>query len=252
MTAEFIAAALARPARPRLFVRVNGLTTGLIDADLDAIVPARPDAILLPKAEGAAAMVEADAKLAAREAAAGIAGGHVKIVAQAIETVAGIFLAGTFRNSSKRLIGLTWGPEDLMAELGAEANRDADGHLTEPYRLARAILPVRSDRGPRCGDRNRLCRFPQPRRLAKRNRKRAPRRLHGSPCDPSGAGACDQRGVHADARGDRKGARDHHSLRGGTGQRGGRHRGQDVRPPAPRTRQEPVDASRRVPPPAEV
>ena len=34
---------------------------------------------------------------------------------------------------------MTWGPEDLSAELGAEANRDAQGHLTEPYRLARSI-----------------------------------------------------------------------------------------------------------------
>ena len=34
---------------------------------------------------------------------------------------------------------MTWGPEDLSAELGAEANRDADGALTEPYRLARAL-----------------------------------------------------------------------------------------------------------------
>jgi len=34
---------------------------------------------------------------------------------------------------------MTWGPEDLSAELGAEANRDAQGQLTEPYRLARSI-----------------------------------------------------------------------------------------------------------------
>ncbi len=34
---------------------------------------------------------------------------------------------------------MTWGPEDLSAELGAEANRDAQGTLTEPYRFARSI-----------------------------------------------------------------------------------------------------------------
>ena len=136
---SFLQAALTRPARPRLLVRVNALATGLIDADLDAVVPARPDAILLPKAEGGAAIVQADARLAAREAAAGIDNGHIKIVAQAIETAAGIFQIGTFRGASARLIGLTWGPEDLSAELGAEANRDADGRLTEPYRLARSL-----------------------------------------------------------------------------------------------------------------
>jgi len=136
---SFLQAALTRPARPRLLVRVNALATGLTDADLDAVVPARPDAILLPKAEGGAAIVQADARLAAREAAAGIDNGHIKIVAQAIETAAGIFQIGTFRGASVRLIGLTWGPEDLSAELGAEANRDADGRFTEPYRLARSL-----------------------------------------------------------------------------------------------------------------
>jgi citrate lyase subunit beta/citryl-CoA lyase len=137
--AAFIKQASQQAKRPRLIVRVNGLATGLTDDDLDAIVPARPDAILLPKAEGGASVIHADAKLAAREAIAGLDEGHVKIVAQAFETAAGLFAAGSFRGASARLIGLTWGPEDLSAEVGAEANRDADGRLTEPYRLARSI-----------------------------------------------------------------------------------------------------------------
>ena len=137
--AAFLKAAVARPTRPRLLVRVNGLATGLIDADLDAIVPAQPDAILLPKAEGGAAVIHADAKLVAREAISGLVDGHIKIVAQAIETAAGIFQIGTFRGASARLIGMTWGPEDLAAEIGAEANRDSEGRLTEPYRLARSL-----------------------------------------------------------------------------------------------------------------
>ncbi len=137
--AAFLKEATAAPARPRLLVRVNGLATGLTDADLDAVVPARPDAILLPKAEGAASVVHADAKLTAREAIAGLADGHIKILAQAVETAAGFFAAGTFRGASTRLFGLTWGPEDLSAELRAEANRDSGGRLTAPYRLARSV-----------------------------------------------------------------------------------------------------------------
>jgi len=137
--ADFLKAAVGRERRPRLLVRVNAIATGLTDADLDAIVPAAPDAILLPKAEGGASVIHADAKLAAREAIAGLQEGHVKIVAQAIETAAGLFAAGNFRGASARLIGLTWGPEDLSAEIGAESNRDSDGLLTEPYRLARSV-----------------------------------------------------------------------------------------------------------------
>ncbi len=139
LAAAFLAQAVARTPRPRLLVRINGLQTGLADADLDAVVPARPDAIMLPKAEGGAAVTHADAKLAAREATAGLPDGHVKIVAIATETAAALFLAGTYGGASARLVGLTWGAEDLSVELGAEANRDADGRFLDPYRLARAL-----------------------------------------------------------------------------------------------------------------
>lgn len=136
---DFLKSATAEKIRPRLLVRVNGLDTGMIDADLDAIVGGAPDAIVFPKAEGGPTVTHVDAKLTAREAIAGLPTGAIKILAQSVESTAGIFAAGTYKNCSLRLIGMTWGPEDLSAELGAEANRDAQGLLTEPYRLARAI-----------------------------------------------------------------------------------------------------------------
>jgi citrate lyase subunit beta/citryl-CoA lyase len=136
---DFLKSAQSKKGRPRLLVRINGLDTGMTDADLDAVVAGKPDAILFPKAEGGASVTHLDAKLTAREAIAGLPEGSIKILAQSVESAAGFFLAGTFRDSSQRLIGLTWGPEDLSAELGAEANRGADGTLTEPYRLARSI-----------------------------------------------------------------------------------------------------------------
>jgi citrate lyase subunit beta/citryl-CoA lyase len=137
--AAFLGMAAARPGRPHLLVRVNGLATGLTDADLDAVVAARPDAIMLPKAEGAASVMHADAKLAVREALHGLPDGHVGIVAIATETARSLFLAGTYREASARLTALTWGAEDLSADLGAEANRDAQGDFLDPYRLARAL-----------------------------------------------------------------------------------------------------------------
>jgi citrate lyase subunit beta / citryl-CoA lyase len=136
---SFLKDATAKTVRPRILVRINGLDTRMTDADLDAVVPGKPDAILFPKAEGGASVTHLDAKLTAREAIAGLPEGQIKILAQAVESAAGFFLAGSFRDASARLIGLTWGPEDLSAELGAEANRDAAGELTEPYRLARSM-----------------------------------------------------------------------------------------------------------------
>lgn len=136
---EYLKANNAKAGRPKLLVRVNGLDTGMTDADLDVIVAGKPDAVVFPKAEGGATVVHLDAKLTAREAIAGLPDGSIKVVAQAVESAAGLFAAGTYKDVSKRLIGMTWGPEDLSAELGAEANRDEHGLLTEPYRLARNI-----------------------------------------------------------------------------------------------------------------
>jgi citrate lyase subunit beta/citryl-CoA lyase len=137
--AQFVKDAAASASRPYLMVRVNGLDTGLTDADLDAIAPAKPDAIMLPKAEGGAAIIHADAKLAVREAQNDLADGHIKILPIATETAAALFMVGTFASSSARLIGMTWGAEDLSAELGAHANRDAQGRFLDPYLLARSL-----------------------------------------------------------------------------------------------------------------
>jgi citrate lyase subunit beta / citryl-CoA lyase len=135
----FLKETVAVTSRPTLLVRVNGLYTGLTDDDLDAVAPARPDAIMLPKAEGGASVVHADAKLAVREAKSGLPDGHIKIVALATETAAALFRAGTYAGASKRLSALTWGAEDLSVELGAETNRDSAGRFLDPYRLARAL-----------------------------------------------------------------------------------------------------------------
>ena len=48
VAAAFLVEAGAQAPRPRLFVRVNGLETGLADADLDSVMAARPDGIMLP------------------------------------------------------------------------------------------------------------------------------------------------------------------------------------------------------------
>lgn len=137
--AAFLKDIVGAKTRPYLLVRVNSLKSGLTDDDLDAIAPERPDAIMLPKAEGGASVAHVDAKLAVREARNGLPDGHIKIVPIATETAAALFVAGTYAGASKRLSALTWGAEDLSAELGAEANRDAQGVLLDPYRLARAL-----------------------------------------------------------------------------------------------------------------
>jgi len=137
--AAFLKETTAAASRPYLFVRVNSLQSGLTDADLDAVAPAMPDAVMLPKAEGGASVIHLDAKLAVREATSAVPDGHIKIVAIATETAAALFRTGTYAGASARLTALTWGAEDLSAELGAEANRDGQGRFLDPYRLARSL-----------------------------------------------------------------------------------------------------------------
>ena len=120
-------------------MRVNGLTTGLIEADLDAVMPSGPDGIVLPKAVGGMDVSHLGAKLAVREAESGLPDGATRILAIATENAAGIFALGTFAGASHRLMGLAWGGEDLSADLGAETNRHDDGLYTDPYRIARAF-----------------------------------------------------------------------------------------------------------------
>jgi citrate lyase subunit beta/citryl-CoA lyase len=46
---------------------------------------------------------------------------------------------GSYAGASRRLSGLTWGAEDLSADIGASSRRLSDGTYTDPYRLARAL-----------------------------------------------------------------------------------------------------------------
>jgi citrate lyase subunit beta / citryl-CoA lyase len=121
---------------PRLFVRVNALDTGLIEADLDAVMPAAPDGIMLPKACGGIDVQHLAAKLAVREAECGLPDGGTVIIAIATETARALFEMGTYRGASHRLAGLTWGAEDLSADIGAETSQDEAGAYTAPYTLA--------------------------------------------------------------------------------------------------------------------
>lgn len=136
---RFLLEARDRPARPRLFVRVNALDTGMTDADLAAVMAAGPDGVMLPKCNAGADVVHLDAKLTAQEAVYGLAAGSTEIVAVATETAQAIFGLGSYASASPRLAGLTWGAEDLSAAIGAETNRGRDGRHTEPFRLARSL-----------------------------------------------------------------------------------------------------------------
>jgi citrate lyase subunit beta / citryl-CoA lyase len=120
-----------------LFVRINALDSGLALDDLAAIVKPGLDAVMLPKAEGAHDVERLGHYLDAFEAMAGLPIGAVKICVVATETPRAMFSLGSYAPPHPRLIGLTWGGEDLAAAIGATANREPDGGWTFPYQVAR-------------------------------------------------------------------------------------------------------------------
>jgi citrate lyase subunit beta/citryl-CoA lyase len=137
-TAAFIGQNRASSAAA-LYVRVNDFTTGLTDDDLAAIMPARPAGIMLPKAIGAKDVERLSAKLRVHEAENGIEDGATRIIPIVTETAAGVLSAPMFREAMPRLAGLTWGAEDLSADIGARTPRDEKGRYTDVFRLARAL-----------------------------------------------------------------------------------------------------------------
>ena len=140
---DTVRAALAQlralPDRPLLYVRVNALDSEHIEADLDAVMPGHPDGVMLPKANTGMDVQHLAAKLAVREAEGALPDGGTRIIPVATETARAMFALGSYRGASHRLAGLTWGAEDLAADIGAETNRLADGTYTDPFRLARSL-----------------------------------------------------------------------------------------------------------------
>ncbi|MGY6710288.1 MAG: HpcH/HpaI aldolase/citrate lyase family protein [Rhizobiaceae bacterium] len=137
MAADFIAALATAPS-PALYVRVNDLATGLTDDDLAAVVAAGPRGIMLPKSNGIDDVRRLAVKLRVCEARAGIADGTTRIIPLITETALGVLNAGSYAVGEPRMEGLSWGAEDLSAAIGARETRDADGRLTDVFRLARA------------------------------------------------------------------------------------------------------------------
>ena len=121
-----------------LYVRVNAFDTGLTVADLAAIMPGRPDGIVLPKCESVADLLRLSTLLDAFEAAYALPPGKTRIVAIATETARSLFGLSSYAEAGPRLLGLMWGAEDLAASLGASANK-VGREFTSPFRQARDL-----------------------------------------------------------------------------------------------------------------
>lgn len=133
-----------RPDRSgqQLWVRINPLDHAFCLDDLAAVMPGRPDGIVLPKASGARDINRLSDFLAALEAREGIEQGRTLIKAVSTETAGSLLGFQSYLGPvSPRLSAITWGAEDLSADLGATTNRHPlrPEEYDTPFQLARSL-----------------------------------------------------------------------------------------------------------------
>lgn len=124
---------------PARWVRINPLDTQLWREDLAAVMPGRPDGVMVPKAAGPEQLQALAAELQAMEQRNGMAPGSTRILPLVSETpMAALGIASYATVQQPRLAGLTWGAEDLSAAIGASRKRDARGYWVDAFRYVRA------------------------------------------------------------------------------------------------------------------
>ncbi len=103
-------------------VRINTLESGLGHEDIAAVVPARPDSLILPKVNSREDVLRADAQISAAERSAGIEPGSVALFAF-IELPQGVENAVSVATSCGRLAGLLFGAVDFATATHAHITR---------------------------------------------------------------------------------------------------------------------------------
>jgi len=137
--ADYLKGADRSCGTPQLYVRVNALDSGFTGRDLEAVLSANPDGIVQPKTQDGDCVKTLSTMMTRLRQQAGISTAMPKILVIATETPLSLFHLHTYGGVCDHLSAMTWGAEDLSAELGATTNRDEHGAHTGPYQLARSL-----------------------------------------------------------------------------------------------------------------
>ncbi len=121
-------------------VRINPLEGPYGREDLAAVVPAAPDAILVPKVGGAADVTRLEEELGRLERAAGLPPGGLRLHLL-IETVAGVLNAVEIARASARAVALLFGAGDLARET---RGRLVPSRAPELHALSQVLLAARA------------------------------------------------------------------------------------------------------------
>ena len=125
-----------------VWVRINPLAGEDARADLEAVMPGAPTGIVLPKPRSATEVQMLAEHLDRLEAEHRLNPGSTRIVSLCTEHPQALLTLSSYVGATKRLLGLSWGAEDLSAALGATAKRDAGGEWLPTYQMARSLCLV--------------------------------------------------------------------------------------------------------------
>lgn len=120
-----------------IVIRINPVDTDFWQKDLDEIVPNKPNAIMLPKVNGASDVKLVSEYIAKIEEKYGMEKNTVKIITL-IETTLGVENAFQIAGSDERVIAMFLGAEDLTADLRCKRTKEGGEILYSRSRLVTA------------------------------------------------------------------------------------------------------------------
>ena len=133
LTAEYVR------GREDAWVRINPVDTEHWEADLDAVAPAGPVGIVVPKARHARDAVKVSERIDVLENHHNMEHGSLGIIVLCTEHPEALFTLHSYVGTVPRLEGLSWGAEDLAAAVGASANRSTKGEWLPQFEMARSM-----------------------------------------------------------------------------------------------------------------
>jgi len=142
LSAAFVRETRARANSPLLYVRINPVDGSDWEADLEAMMPSKPDGVIMPKPNSGDDVHRLSIALDHAESAAGTASGTTRILPIVTETPISVLNLRSYVGVTSRMAGMSWGAEDLGAVVGSLANRDERGQFTSPYRLVRDLCLI--------------------------------------------------------------------------------------------------------------
>jgi citrate lyase subunit beta/citryl-CoA lyase len=124
------------------WVRMNPIWTELGATDIVETIAARPDGYVVPKPRRASDIREIVNVLDREEHRHGIPNGATRLLLIATETPEGLLNIREISIASPRIVGISWGIEDLGAAMGLPKVRDAEGRYLDIPRYARVMCAV--------------------------------------------------------------------------------------------------------------